>query len=102
MKAAPRRARRVDANQARIIDALRKAGAWVHEIGDPFDLLCRFRRQWFVIEIKHEYGPRGGQGGTLTPAQVELLEDLIAQDGQAGAVSIVRTAEDALLAIGAV
>lgn len=49
-------ARRVDANQAEIVKALRKLGAIVtplHRVGHGVsDLLVSFRQHWLVIECK--------------------------------------------------
>jgi hypothetical protein len=47
-----RHAARVDANQAQIVDALRKAGAYVWIIGLPVDLLVGFKNHTFLVEIK--------------------------------------------------
>ena len=47
-----RRAARVDANQAAIVDALRTAGAYVWVIGLPVDLLVGFRGHTFLVEVK--------------------------------------------------
>ena len=78
-----------DANQAPIVAALRKVGALVWIIGQPFDLLVRWRRQWFVLECKVE-------GGRLTPAQ---RRDLQAMFGDDAAVHIVRSQIEAIDAI---
>ena len=47
-----RYAARVDANQAEIVDALRKAGAYVWIIGLPTDLLVGYKQHTLVVEVK--------------------------------------------------
>lgn len=51
-----RLAARVDANQAEIVEALRKIGVEVtplHRVGGGVsDLLCSFRQKWVVLECK--------------------------------------------------
>jgi len=51
-----RRAARIDANQAQIIEALRAAGAYVWIIGLPVDLLVGYKGHTFLVEIKD--GPK--------------------------------------------
>ncbi len=83
---------RVDANQAEIVDALRKVGATVqllHQVGAGCpDILAGFRGQNHLLEIKTA-------DGRLTGDQAEWL---LVWRGQ---VAIVRTPEEALVAIGA-
>lgn len=85
--------KRVDANQAEIVDALRKVGATVqslHEVGMSCpDLLVGFRGFNFLLEIK-------GKQGKLSPGQI-LWHAL-----WRGQVSTVRTVDEALEAIGAI
>ena len=47
-----RRAARVDANQANIVQALRDAGAYVWIIGLPVDLLVGYKQYTFLVEVK--------------------------------------------------
>jgi hypothetical protein len=47
-----RHAARVDSNQKAIVDALRKAGAYVWIIGLPVDLLVGYRNRTILVEIK--------------------------------------------------
>ena len=84
-------ARKVDANQAEIVEALRKAGASVlvlSRVGQGCaDLAVGLRGETFFLEIK------AGKG-KLTPSEIEFME------GWRGHYAIVRTVEDALKAIG--
>lgn len=65
------RARRVDENQAEIVEALRQVGAQVtpmHTLGGGVsDLLVSWRQQWFVFEVKNPAKPKADQA--LTPDQ---------------------------------
>lgn len=63
-----RYAARVDANQAEIVDALRKAGAYVWIIGLPVDLLVGYKNHTFLVEIKD------GKKKKLTKLQQEFFE----------------------------
>lgn len=87
-----RRAAKVDANQADIVEALRKAGASVQSLapignGCP-DVLVALRGAMFLLEIKH------GKGKT---------NDLQSRWHIAwnAPVHVVYSAEDALRAVGA-
>lgn len=64
-----RYAKRVDANQAQIISALRAAGAYVWVIGLPVDLLVGYKGHTFLVEIKD--GPKK----RLTKLQAEFFEN---------------------------
>ncbi len=86
MRIAPRR----DLNEPEIIGALEKAGAIVCPLDWTCDLLVRFRRLWHVLEVKTETGK-------LRDSQVKLIAKL-----DVGAVQVVRSAEEALRAIGAI
>ncbi len=80
---------RPDANQQPIVDALRAVGVMVWLIGEPCDLLTYYRRRWLTLEIKRPSSrPRADQ-----KAQTEFL----AQTG----TPVVRTAHEALIAVGA-
>lgn len=63
-------ARRVDANQAAIVAAIKKLGAEVtplFRVGQGVsDLLVSWRQKWFVIECKTD-------AGDLTPDQVRWI-----------------------------
>ena len=64
-----RHAARVDSNQAAIVDALRKAGAYVWIIGLPVDLLVGYRNRTILVEIK------SSSKGRLTALQRDFFEN---------------------------
>jgi hypothetical protein len=84
-------ARKVDANQAEIVDALRQLGASVlilSRVGQGCaDLAVGLRGETFFLEVKTDKGK-------LTPAEKEFM------DSWRGHYAIVRTPEEALKAIG--
>lgn len=87
-----RRAAKRDANETEIITALKRAGATVVRIsaaGVP-DLLIGYRGVTYLCEIKF-------QKGKLTPAQIAWH-----LDWQGDRVSVARSVEEALFAIGAI
>jgi hypothetical protein len=57
-----RRAAKIDTNQTKIIEGLRKVGAYVlptHQIKNAFDALVCYRGKTFIFEIKNpEYLPK--------------------------------------------
>lgn len=69
--------RRVDDNQAEIVQALRKAGATVqplHTIGQGCpDLLCAFRQVNFLLEVKD--GSKPPSARKLTPDEARWIGD---------------------------
>ncbi len=81
---------RIDANQAEILDALRAVGAEARSVAalgsGMGDVLVAFRRRLFLLEVKTTRGQ-------LTADQMTFH--------QRWPVSIVRTVDDALDAIGA-
>lgn len=81
-------ARRRDANEADIVEALRDVGAQVHIVSGPGapDLLVGFQGRWIPIEVKT---PKGA----LKPLQVK-------QQQSAMPFVIVRSVAEALAAIG--
>ena len=82
-----RRAARVDANQAEVVEALRSCGVAVEIIGFPVDLLCCDQRGVVhLVEIKTEEGK-------LTKQQVEFIATW------PGTVHIVRGPQEALKAV---
>ncbi len=86
-------AKRVDANQAEIVKALRKVGASVQTLhmvgrGCP-DLLVGFRRATYLLEVKIAKG-------TLTPEECRWH-----WCWNGNAVRTVRSVQDALWEIGA-
>ena len=64
-----RHAARVDSNQKAIVDALRKAGAYVWIIGLPVDLLVGYRNRTILVEIKSSSKSR------LTSLQQDFFEN---------------------------
>jgi hypothetical protein len=64
-----RHAARVDENQKAIVDALRKAGAYVWIIGLPVDLLVGYKGHTFLVEIKSTSKKR------LTSLQADFFEN---------------------------
>lgn len=58
-------AKRRDANEPEIVQALRAAGVWVHPLDEPFDLLCCYHGLMFGIEVKD---------GSKPPSQRPLTE----------------------------
>jgi hypothetical protein len=93
-----RRAAKVDANQEEVVSALRKAGAQVQSLaaigkGVP-DLLCSFRGNLFLLEVKDGAKPPSGQ--KLTADQVKWHQ------AWGALVEVVNSPEQALRAIGAI
>ena len=84
-----RHAARVDANQAAIVAALRKAGASVWIIGLPVDLLVGHRGKTMLMEVK-----RDGKAG-FTPLQKSFMATW-----GGGAVARVDGVDAALRALG--
>ena len=66
-----RRAARVDANQAAIVQALRSAGAYVWIIGLPVDLLVGYKNHTLLVEVKTTAKKR------LTPLQDDFFQHWI-------------------------
>ena len=92
-----RRAARIDENQPGIVNALRSIGASVqtlHDVGDGCpDLLVGWQGRNYLIEVKNPAKPNSDQ--RLTPEQDRWHIEW------RGGVSVARTVEDALAAIGA-
>lgn len=89
-----RRAAKRDGNEPDIVNALVRAGAVVHRLsatGIP-DLLVGFRGETFLLEIKDDRG-------TLTDDEKSFFTSW---SGTGGGAFVVRSALDALQAIGAV
>lgn len=91
-------AKRVDANQAEITEALRQVGASVQPIhtlgkGVP-DLLVGYRGVNLVLEVKDGAKPASAQ--KLTPDEANW------HARWRGQVAVVRSVDEALAAIGAV
>jgi len=86
MSGAPRRARKTDANQTMIVDALRMIGVTVEVIENPLDLLCCHKNETFMLEVKTA-------DGRLTKGQVEFMARW------PGRVHIVRSVDEAMRAV---
>jgi hypothetical protein len=83
-----RYAARVDQNQADIVEALRKAGAYVWIIGLPVDLLVGYKGHTFLVEVKNSPKRR------LTALQADFFENwsgstLARIDGSDGALRMI-------------
>lgn len=89
-----RTAAKKDANEASIVKALRRAGAWAMCIGQPYDLLVHYRGVWHVLEVKDGQKPPSAQ--LLSPQQLDTLTSL-----RLSGVVLVRNEQEALAAIGA-
>lgn len=91
-----RRAAKVDANQAQIVDALRSCGATVqplHTVGGGVpDLLVGYRNRTALLEVKD---------GSLPPSKRQLTEDQRAWHRQwrGGTLAIVCDVESAVRAL---
>ena len=83
------RAKRRDANEGPIIDALERAGAEVWITDRPADLLVWHRSRWYVLETK-------AAKGRFSPKQLEERAQ-----GLCRGIITVRTPLQALAAIGA-
>ena len=86
-------AKRTDANQQEIVDALRGVGAWVYVAHQPFDLLVAFRGNLNLLEVKTDKG-------RLNAKQKRMIEEMRIRSGCYPLV--VRSVDEALGAIGAV
>jgi len=89
--------RRVDANQAEIVAALRKAGCRVldlHEVGKGCpDLLVLCRGALFLLEVKTKKG-------RLTSAEVKFITEW--REEARGPIYVVRDVSAAFRAVGIV
>ncbi len=83
----PRRAQRIDSNQAEIVAALKRTGCTVEFIGQPLDLLVGRAGVTYLLELKTE-------NGDVEPAQRDFLK---AWNGHA---AVVRNFEEALAVVG--
>lgn len=65
-------ASRRDANERRVIDALRACGAYVKQINDAgaFDLLVYYRGRTLLLEVKD--GDKPPSARALTPAEAKF------------------------------
>jgi hypothetical protein len=86
-----RHAARVDENQKSVVDALRKAGAYVWIIGLPVDLLVGYKNHTFLVEIKSTSKKR------LTGLQADFFENWAG-----GTLARIDSPEAALRMIGTI
>lgn len=87
-------AKKRDATEPPIVEALEAVGAWVWRIDLPLDLLVAYRGRLLLLEVKSntkQRKDRAKQTETIAKCQRGGLP-----------VYVVRTPEDALQAIGAV
>jgi hypothetical protein len=70
-----RRAARRDANERRVIDALRACGAYVKQINDEglADLLVFYRGHTLILEVKD--GDKPPSSRALTPAEQKFHDE---------------------------
>jgi hypothetical protein len=70
-----RRAARRDANERRVIDALRACGAYVKQINDEglADLLVFYRGHTLILEVKD--GAKPPSARALTPAEQKFHDE---------------------------
>jgi len=80
-----------DANQKRIVQALRDIGAMVFLIGRPFDLLVAFRGKLQLLEVKNPDGEN-----KLSDSQ---KEDILKMNLVGVEVHVVRSVEEAISAV---
>ena len=85
-----------DSNEKPIVDALRAIGATVERLNKPLDLLVGYRGRNYLLEVKLPAGPRGGTGHS----ELNDGQRLFFQTWR-GQRCVVRSMDDALLAIGA-
>lgn len=86
-----RRAARRDANERRVIDALRACGAYVKQINDEglADLLVFYRGHTLILEVKD--GDKPPSARALTPAEQKFHDEWPGQN-----LYIVNSEHDAL------
>ena len=84
-----RYAAKVDANQAEIVSALKSAGCTVYEVRKPVDLLVGRNGVNYLLEVKNPNGRN-----RIEPDQDAFFKTW------GGSYAIVRSVDDALVAIG--
>jgi Holliday junction resolvase len=89
----------VDANQAAVVEALRKSGVYViptHRMGKGFpDLVTCYRGQIVFLEVKD--GTKAPSAQALTADEVRFIADCSRHGVQ---VHVVKSEEEALAAVG--
>ena len=86
-----RRASRVDATQAEVVEAFRAAGAYVYVLGLPLDLLLGFEGKTALVEVKTMTGVKKRKQSRFTALQTAFM-----RDWTGGTVATVTDAEGAL------
>lgn len=89
-----RRNAKVDENQPEIVEALRKAGAFVvitSQLKNAFDILVAFRGKLFIMEIKD--GEKPPSARKLTDGETKCKEGI---EGAGCTYHIVLSVEEAL------
>jgi len=89
-----RRAARVDANQAWIVEALEKVGARVYWIKEPVDLLVGFRGETILLEVKNPARTSKKPDSRMTPAQIEFRDKW-----NGGRFAVVETLDEVYAAV---
>lgn len=92
-----RQAKRRDANEPEVVEALEACGAYVIRLDVPCDLLVGFRGKFFALEIKDSSKPAYER--ILTHGQIAFRNDCL-RHGLPFAV--VTSVSEALAAVGAV
>lgn len=82
-------AKKRDATEPAIVDALRRVGVKVWKLDQPFDLLLWSEGRFWLMEVK-------SPGGGLTPSQKAFMAEF--EDEAAVPVYVVKSAEEALQA----
>ena len=85
-----RRASRVDATQAEVVEAFRAAGAYVYVLGLPLDLLLGFEGKTALVEVKTMTGVKKRKQSRFTALQTAFM-----RDWTGGTVATVTDAEGA-------
>lgn len=82
-------AKKRDAAEPEIVQALERVGATVCKLDRPVDLLVNYRKRWFLLEVKSPKAHKDKR-------QLIQQQFITAMD-----VPVVRTADEALKAVGA-
>jgi hypothetical protein len=90
-------AKRRDANEADIMQALELCGAYVVRLDTPCDLLVGFRSRWWLLEVKD--GGKSASRRLLTRGQLGFRDDCRTHGLP---FAVVNDASEALAEIGAV
>lgn len=72
---------------------LRRVGIKVYVIGHPYDLLMRWSKRWWIVEVKYD-------DGGFTPSQVKDMAELAVLEGGYCPVIVARNTQDVFWALG--